>query len=64
MKTQLAMAALVLAFAATVYGGAVLQITYNGNPAPGLDSYTFTAVSTDSANLVTFSSDYSPNTDS
>ena len=55
MKTQVAMAALVLAFAATVYGGATLQLTANGAPAPGLESYTVTAVSTDSSNLVTFS---------
>ena len=55
MKTQVAMAALVFAFAATVYGGATLQLTVNAAPAPGLESYTVTAVSTDSSNLVTFS---------
>ena len=55
MKTQVAIAVLVLAFAATVYGGATLQLTVNAAPAPGLESYTVTAVSTDGSNLVTFS---------
>ena len=55
MKTQVAAAALAFAFAATVCGGARLQLTANPAPAPGLESYTVTAVSTDSSNLVTFS---------
>ena len=47
--------ALFFAFAATAYGGATLTLTANPAPAPGLESYMVTAVSTDASNLVTFS---------
>ena len=55
MKIHVAMAVLMFAFVATVYGGATLQFTANPAPAPGLESYTITVVSTDGSNLVTFS---------
>ena len=55
MKTKVAMAVVVFAFAAVVHAGVTLQITPNAAPAPGLESYTVTAVSTDATNLVTFS---------